>query len=119
MGALARTLSVNLCLRDPVMRLVLLLVLLCCGPAATAATTRQQQSKIAKWTAENICAMGVDRFYAMPEAEIRTLFEQQTGMRYEDIPLAPTEAERARITGQLSAYLSSVCPKELEKYQGR
>ena len=101
------------------MRLVLLLAFLCIGPAATASTTRQQQAQIAKWTAENICAMGVDRFYAMPEDEIRTLFEQQTGMRYEDIPLAPTEAERARITGQLSAYLSSVCPKELENYQGR
>ena len=101
------------------MRLVLLLVLLYCGPAAMAATTRQQQSKIAKWTAENICAMGVDRFYAMPEAEIRTLFEQQTGMRYDDIPLAPTESERVRITSQLTAYITSVCPRELERYRGR
>jgi len=101
------------------MRVLLLLSLLCFASPATASTTRQQQATIAKWTAENICAMGADRFYAMPEAEIETLFEQQTGMRYEDIPLAPTESERVRITSQLTAYLASVCPRELENYRKR
>ena len=101
------------------MRFVLLVSLLCFCPAALASTTRKQQSTIARWTGENICAMGVDRFYGMPEAEIRTLFEQQTGMRYDDIPLAPTESERVRITSQLTAYITSVCPRELERYRGR
>ena len=40
-------------------------------------------------------------------------------MRYDDIPVAPTESERVRITSQLTAYISSVCPKELEHYRGR
>ena len=101
------------------MRLILVLAVLCFCPSASASTTRKQQSIIARWTGENICVLGVDRFYGLPEAEIRSLFEQQTGMRYDDIPVAPTESERVRITSQLTAYISSVCPKELEHYRGR
>ena len=89
------------------------------GSAGFAATTRDQQAVIAKWTGENICALGVERFYGLPEAEIRDMFEQQTGMSYDLIPLNPTETERVRITNQLTGYLSAVCPRQLDLFRNR
>ena len=38
-------------------------------------------------------------------------------MKYEDIPINPTESERNKITSQLTGYISSVCPDELEIYR--
>ncbi len=101
------------------MRILLVLAMLCLYPNAWSSTTRDEQSIIAKWTGENICAMGVDRFYSISEAEMRDLFESQTGMLYNNIPIEPTESERLRITSQLTAYISSVCPSELENYRMR
>ena len=71
--------------------------------SADQATDKQQQSTIARWTAEKICEMGVDAFYALPDPELKTMFERDTSMTYEDIPVAPNEQERAQITGQLRA----------------
>ena len=34
------------------------------GAAQANTTTREQQSVIARWTGENICEMGTDRFYS-------------------------------------------------------
>ena len=101
------------------MRFVLLLAMLCLSPNAWSSTTRNEQSIIAKWTGENICALGVDRFYSISEIEIRDLFEAQTGMSYNNIPIEPTKTERLRITSQLTAYIASVCPGELENYRRR
>ena len=56
---------------------------------------------------------------ALPEDDVRKLFESQTSMRYNDIPLNPSESERNRITSQLTGYISAVCPKELENYRKR
>ena len=99
------------------MTYVLMLAMLFSCPNAWSSTTRQQQSIIARWTGENICAMGAERFYGLPEAEIRDLFESQTGMRYTDIPMEPTELERISITSHLTGYMGSVCPSELEHYR--
>ena len=33
------------------------------GMARANTTTREQQSVIARWTGENICKMGTERFY--------------------------------------------------------
>ena len=101
------------------MRFVLALAMLCFCPNAWSSTTRDEQSIIAKWTGENICAMGVNRFYSISEVELHALFEGQTGMAYNDIPVQPTETERLRITSQLTAYIASVCPSELENYRRR
>ena len=101
------------------MRFVLALAMLCFCPNAWSSTTRDEQSIIAKWTGENICAMGVNRFYSISEVELRELFEGQTGMAFNDIPVEPTETERLRITSQLTAYIASVCPSELENYRRR
>jgi hypothetical protein len=57
------------------------------GVAQANTTSREQQSVIARWTGENICKMGTERFYALPEDDVRKLFESQTSMRYNDIPL--------------------------------
>ena len=89
------------------------------GMARANTTTREQQSVIARWTGENICKMGTERFYSLPEEDIRRMFESQTSMRYNDIPLNPSESERNRITSQLTGYISAVCPKELENYRKR
>ena len=56
------------------MRFVLLLAMLCLSPNAWSSTTRNEQSIIAKWTGENICALGVDRFYSISEVELREKF---------------------------------------------
>ena len=52
--------------------------------------------------------MGVDAFYALPDPELKTMFERDTSMRYEDVPNAPTDQEKSRITGQLMGYLSLI-----------
>ena len=85
--------------------------------SAFCETTREEQSIIAKWTAQNICKMGVEKFYSISENQMRELFEGQTSMKYEDIPISPTESERKKITSQLTGYISSVCPNELENYK--
>ncbi len=103
-------------------RFQLSLLLLCSllqGTAQANTTTREQQSVIARWTGENICEMGTDRFYALPEEKVRRLFESQTSMRYDDIPINPTASERNRITAQLTGYITAVCPGELESYRKR
>ena len=87
--------------------------------SADQATDKKQQSTIARWTGEKICAMGVDAFYALPEPELKTMFERDTSMRYEDIPAATNEQERAQITGQLTGYLMAACPQQLESYKNR
>ena len=89
--------------------------------AALAAqpTSKNQQSTIARWTGEKICEMGVDAFYALPDPELKALFERDTSMSYEDIPASPNEQERARITGQLMGYLMAACPQQLENYKNR
>ena len=87
--------------------------------SADQATDNQQQSTIARWTAEKICEMGVDAFYALQDSELETMFEGDTSMRYEDVPAAPNDQERARITGQLMGYLMAACPQQLESYKNR
>ena len=101
--------------------LLLLLIVTAHTVAASAdqATDKNQQSTIARWTAEKICEMGVDAFYALPDAELKTMFERDTSMRYEDIPKAPNDQERSRITGQLMGYLMAACPQQLENYKNR
>ena len=87
--------------------------------SADQVTDKKQQSTIARWTAEKICEMGVDAFYAMQDSELKTMFERDTSMRYEDVPAAPNDQERARITGQLMGYLMAACPQQLESYKNR
>ena len=87
--------------------------------SADQVTDKKQQSTIARWTAEKICEMGVDAFYALQDSELKTMFERDTSMRYEDVPAAPNDQERARITGQLMGYLMAACPKQLESYKNR
>ena len=89
------------------------------GMARANTTTREQQSVIARWTGENICKMGTERFYSLPEEDVRRMFESQTSMRYDDIPINPTASERNRITAQLTGYITAVCPGELESYRKR
>ena len=104
-----------------VIRVLLLLIVTAHMGAAIAqqATNKNQQSTIARWTGEKICEMGVDAFYALPEPELKTMFELDTSMLYEDIPAAPNDQERARITGQLMGYLMAACPPQLENYKNR
>ena len=85
--------------------------------SAFCETSREQQAIIAKWTAQNICRMGVEKFYSISGNKMRELFENQTSMKYKDIPINPTESERNKITSQLTGYISSVCPDELENYR--
>ena len=96
-----------------------MLVMLFLCPSAWSSTTRQERTFIAKWTGENICAMGTGRFYGLPEAGISALFESQTGLRYGVIPMKTTESERINITTHLTTYMGSVCPSELEQYRGQ
>ena len=88
------------------------------GPSVHA-TNKNQQSTIARWTGEKICEMGVDAFYALSDPELKTMFEQDTSMLYEDIPAVPNDQERARITGHLMGYLMAACPQQLENYKNR
>ena len=67
--------------------------------SADQATDKQQQSTIARWTAEKICDMGVDAFYALPDPELKTMFERDTSMRYEDVPNAPTDQKSPVLPG--------------------
>ena len=83
------------------------------------ATDKKQQSTIARWTAENICEMGVEAFYALSDTQLKPMFERDTSMRYEDVPAAPNDQEKARITGQLMGYLMAACPQQLENYKNR
>ena len=87
--------------------------------SADQATDKQQQSTNARWMAEKIFEMGVDAFYALPDPEIKTMFERDTSMRYENVPNAPTDQERCRITGQLMGFLMAACPQQLESYKNR
>ena len=98
---------------------LLLLMVTASTGSAVLATSKKQQSTIARWTGEQICAMGVDAFYALPDPQLKALFERDTSMRYEDIPIAPNDQERARITGQLMGYLMAACPQQLENYKNR
>ena len=86
---------------------------------AEAGLTRKDQTVLAKWTAEKICKMGVDDFYNIPEPEVSSLLEEETPLKYTDIPMTPTEQQKSRITNYISAYVSGVCPSELEKYKNR
>ena len=70
--------------------------------SALCETSREQQAIIAKWTAQNICKMGVEEFYSINGNQMKELFENQTSMKYEDIPINPTESERNKITSQLT-----------------
>ena len=102
--------------------LLLLVVIVSTGAAlvqVVRATDKNQQSTIARWTAEKICQMGVDAFYRLSDPELKTMFERDTPMRYEDVPEAPNDQERARITGQLMGYLMAACPQQLENYKNR
>ena len=47
------------------------------------------------------------------------MFERDTSMSYEDVPNAPTDQEKSRITGQLMGYLMAACPQQLESYKNR
>ena len=106
------------CVNHSALVLVLLSSLLQ-GVAQANTTSREQQSVIARWTGENICKMGTERFYSLPEEDVRSMFERQTSMRYNDIPINPSESERNRITAQLTGYITAVCPAELENYRKR
>ncbi len=99
--------------------LLLLLIVAVSTWSEVQATKKSQQRTIARWTGEKICEMGVDAFYALPDAELKTMFERDTSMRYEDIPKAPSDQERSRITGQLMGYLMAACPQQLENYKNR
>ena len=98
---------------------LLLLMVTASTGSAVQATSKKQQSTIARWTGEQICAMGVDAFYALPDPQLKALFERDTSMSYEDIPASPNDQERARITGQLMGYLMAACPQQLENYKNR
>ena len=98
--------------------LLFLLVSVSTGGAGHA-TSKSQQGTIARWTGEKICAMGVDAFYSLPDPELKTMFERDTSMLYEDVPNAPTDQEKSRITGQLMGYLMAACPQQLEFYKNR
>jgi hypothetical protein len=87
--------------------------------SALSDISREQQSIIAQWTAKNICKMGVKEFYSEDEDKIAALFEEQTSMKYEDIPIEPSDSERNRITSQLTGYILSVCPEQMEIYENR
>ena len=100
-------------------RLLLLLILASNAATLAHAASRNQQSIIARWTGAKICDMGVDAFYALPEPKLKALFERDTEMLYEDIPVAPNDQERSRITGQLMGYLMAACPQQLENYKNR
>ena len=63
--------------------------------------------------------MGADEFYSMDEDKLAALFEEQTSMKYEDIPIQPSDSERNRITSQLKGYIISVCPEQMEVYKNR
>ena len=99
--------------------LAVLLILVVYCPGVLSNTTRKQQSIIAQWTAKSICKMGVNEFYSIDEDKIAALFEEQTSMKYKDIPMEPSDSERNRITSQLTGYILSVCPDQMEIYQNR
>ena len=99
--------------------LVVLLILSAYSSGSLSSTTREQQSIIAQWTAKNICEMGVNEFYSADEDKIAALFEEQTSMKYDDIPIEPSDSERNRITSQLTGYILSVCPDQMEIYKNR
>ena len=99
--------------------LSVLLILATYCSSALSNTTREEQRTIAQWTAKNICKMGVDEFYSADEDKIAALFEEQTSMKYEDIPTEPSDSERNRITSQLTGYIMSVCPEQMEVYKNR
>ena len=61
--------------------------------------------------------MGVNEFYSMDEETVAALFEKQTSMKYDDIPIELSDSERNRITSQLMGYILSVCPDQLEAYK--
>ena len=87
--------------------------------SALSDTTREEQKTIAQWTAKSICKMGADEFYSIDEGKLASLFEQQTSMKYEDIPIEPSDSERNRITSQLTGYILSVCPEQMEIHENR
>ena len=87
--------------------------------SALSDTTKEEQRTIAQWTAKSICKMGADEFYSMDEDKLALLFEEQTTMKYNDIPVQPTESERRRITSQMTGYILSVCPEQMEIYKSR
>ena len=87
--------------------------------SALSNTTREEQNTIAQWTAKSICKMGTDEFYSIDEDKLAALFEEQTSMKYEDIPLEPSDLERNRITSQMTGYILSVCPEQMEIYKSR
>ena len=99
--------------------LTLLLIFATHCSSALSNITREEQKIIAQWTAKSICRMGVDDFYSEDEDRIAALFEEQTSMKYEDIPIEPSDSERNRITSQLTGYSLSVCPEKLENYKNR
>ena len=63
--------------------------------------------------------MGVNEYYAADEDKIAALFEEKTSMKYEEIPIEPSDSERNRITSQLTGYILSVCPDQMEIYKNR
>ena len=87
--------------------------------SALSNTTREEQKIIAQWTAKSICKMGIDEFYSMDDDKFARLFEEQTTMNYNDIPIQPSESERRRITSQMTGYILSVCPDQMEIYKSR
>ena len=97
----------------------MLLILSTHCPGVLSDTNRKEQSIIAQWTAKNICKIGVNEFYSIDEDKIAALFEEQTSMKYEDIPIEPSDSERNRITSQLTGYILSVCPDQMEIYKNR
>jgi len=63
--------------------------------------------------------MGADEFYSMDEDKLASLFEKQTSMKYEEIPIDLSDSERNRIISQLKGYILSVCPEQMEIYKNR
>ena len=98
--------------------LVLLIFVTYCS-SVFGKTTREEQKIIAQWTAKSICKMGADEFYSIDEDKLAGLFEDQTTMKYNDIPIQTSESERRRITSQMTGYILSVCPEQMEIYQSR
>ena len=99
--------------------LTLLLIFATYCSSALSYTSIEEQKIIALWTAKNICKMGVNEFYSVEEDNIASLFEEQTSMKYEDIPIEPSSSERNRITSQITGYIFSVCPEQMETYKNR
>ena len=75
---------------------------------------------MARCTGEKFSALDVAAVDALPDSELKTMFECDTSMRYENLPSAQNDQEKCRIIKQqLMGYLMAACPQQLETYNNR